>query len=60
MSLLTLLMFVIVAALVWWLLTTYLLPVLPEPFRTIVLVICVLIAILWLLSIVGIGPGLQL
>jgi hypothetical protein len=59
-GLVTLFVYLIVAALVWWLLTGYLLPLLPEPARTVVLVVVVLIAILFLLSIVGIGPGVNL
>ena len=54
MSLIGLLIFVIVIALVWWLVVTYLLPILPQPFRTIVIVILVLIVIVWLLSLIGI------
>ena len=60
MDIVTLLVYVVVAVLVWFLLTRYLLPLLPEPVRTIVLIVVVLIAILWLLSLVGIGPGVQL
>ena len=60
MDVVTLLVYVVVAVLVWFLLTRYLLPLLPEPARTIVLIVVVLIAILWLLSLVGIGPGVQL
>ena len=60
MDVVTLLVYVVVAVLVWFLLTRYLLPLLPEPARTIVLIVVVLIAILWLLSIVGIGPGIMI
>lgn len=60
MSLISLLVVIIVLALVWWLLTKYLIPLLPAPWGTIVLVICVIIAILILLGMVGIGPGIRL
>ncbi len=60
MDLISLLVLVIVLALVWYLLTRYLLPLLPEPFRTIVLVIVVLICIVFLLGMIGIGPGIRL
>lgn len=60
MDLVSLLITVVVLALVWYLLTTYVLPLLPSPFRTIVIVVLVLIAIVWLLALIGIGPGIQL
>jgi hypothetical protein len=59
MSLIGLLVFVIIIALVWWLLSVYILPHVPQPFRTIIIVILVLIAIFWLLSLIGIGPGIR-
>ena len=60
MSLISLLVVIVVLALVWWLLTKYLIPLLPAPWGTIVTVICVIIAILILLSFIGIGPGIRL
>ena len=60
MSLISLLIFIIVLALIFWLVTAYLLPILPQPFRTIVIVILVIIAIVWLLSIIGVGPSIHL
>ena len=60
MSLISLLVVIIVLALVWWLLTKYLIPALPAPWGTIIMVICVIIAILILLGLIGIGPGIQL
>jgi hypothetical protein len=59
MSLISLLIFVIVLALVWWLLTAYLLPDVPQPFRTIIIIILVIIVIFWLLGIIGIGLGIH-
>lgn len=53
--LISLLVFVIVAALIYWIVT--LLP-LPEPFRTLVLVIVLLILLLYALSFLGVwGTG---
>lgn len=47
----------LVFALVWWLFSTYVLPHVPDPFKTIIIVILVVALCLWLLSLVGIiGP----
>jgi hypothetical protein len=47
----------LVLALVWWLFSTYVLPRVPEPFRTVIIVVLVVAVCLWLLSLVGIlGP----
>ncbi len=57
MPLLNLIVILLVMALVWWLFSTYILPHVVEPFRTIIIVILVLAVCLWLLSLVGIvGP----
>jgi cell division protein FtsX len=60
MSLIGFIIFIVVLCLVWWLLTAYLLPHVPQPFRTIIIVVLVIIAIIWLLSIIGIGPGIHI
>jgi hypothetical protein len=60
MGLIELLVIVVVLALVFWLVRAYLLPLLPAPFGTIVLVILVIVAILLLLGLIGIGPGIRL
>ena len=60
MSLISLLILVIVAALVWWLLSVYILPHVAQPFRTIIIVILVLIAIVWLLNSIGVVSGLRI
>lgn len=60
MSLIGLLVWVIVLALVWWLLVTYILPHVPQPFRTIIIVVCVLILIFWLLSLIGVTDGIHI
>jgi len=38
--------------LVWWLFSTYVLPRVPEPFRTVIIVVLVVAVCLWLLSLV--------
>jgi hypothetical protein len=57
MSLISLIVVVIVVALVYWMAT--LLPI-PQPFKNIVLVLVILLAILWLLSAAGLISGLNL
>lgn len=49
----------LVMALVWWLFSTYILPRVPEPFKTIIVVVLVLFVCLWLLSLIGLVPGLR-
>jgi hypothetical protein len=46
----------LVLALVWWLFSTYVLPRVVEPFKTIIIVILVLAVCLWLLAMVGLMP----
>jgi hypothetical protein len=45
---------------VWWLVWNYLLPRIGEPFRTIVIVLMVLLVVVWLLSLIGIVPPVRL
>jgi heme A synthase len=52
--LISLLVFVIVAGLIWWLLS--MLPI-PDPFKKVVLVIFIVICIIYLLGFVGYMPG---
>lgn len=47
----------LVLALAWWLFSTYILPRVPEPFKTIIIVILVLAVICWLLSLIGVIPA---
>lgn len=54
MGLIDLLVIVLVLAIVFWLLTQYILPVVPEPWRRIIVVILALIVVLWLLSQIGV------
>lgn len=60
MGLIELLVLIIVLFLVGWLIFTYIVPRLPAPLGTIVVIICVVIAVLILLGAIGIGPGLRL
>lgn len=60
MSIISLLVLILVLFLVGWLIFTYIVPKLPAPFGTIVIIICVIIACLILLGAVGIGPGIKL
>lgn len=53
MPILQLIVVLLILALVWWLFSTYVLPRVPEPFKTIIIVILVVGVCLWLLSLVG-------
>lgn len=57
MSLISLLVVILVLVVIGWILFTYVFPRLPEPIRTIVIIICAIIAIVILLGFIGIGPG---
>ena len=60
MSILQIVVVLLVLALVWWLFNRYVLPHVVEPFRTIIIVVLALGAILWLLNLVGLlGSGLN-
>jgi hypothetical protein len=54
MSLISLLVIILVLILVFGLLVTYVVPLLPEPYRKIAMAIVALIVIIWLLSQAGI------
>jgi hypothetical protein len=56
MPIIQLLVVLIVLGVVWWLVQTYLLPHVAEPFRTLIVVLVVIVACLWLLSLVGLVP----
>jgi hypothetical protein len=60
MSLITLLVLIVVFVLVWWLLSTYVLPKVAEPGRTIIVIVFIVIVIVILLGLIGIGPGIKL
>lgn len=53
MSIIGIVVVLLVLALVWWLFSTYILPRVPEPFKTIIIVVLVLGVCLWLLNIAG-------
>jgi len=58
MSVIGIVVVLLVLALVWWLFSTYVLPRVPEPFKTIIIVVLVIAVCLWLLNLVGLfGPG---
>jgi len=57
MPLLQVIVMLLVLALVWWIFSSYVLPRVPEPFKTIIIIILALAVCLWLLSWVGVlGP----
>ena len=57
MPIIQIIVVLLVLALVWWLFNTYVMPRVPEPFKTIIIVVLVVAVCLWLLSLVGIlGP----
>ncbi len=60
MPVLTLIVYLLIFALVWWLFSTYILPHVVEPFRTIIIVVLVLAVIVWLLSLIGVVGPLRL
>lgn len=59
-TLISLLVTLVIFGLIWWLLQTYVLPKVAEPFGTIIIVILVLFVIFWLLSLIGVVPGVRL
>ena len=50
----------VVFGIVWYLVETYILPKVADPFNTIIRVGLVIIVVLWLLSLIGVGPGIGL
>jgi hypothetical protein len=57
MDLVSLLVTLVILGLVFWLITAYLIPLLPDPFGKVVLIILVIIIILFLLNMIGVLPG---
>lgn len=53
MSIIGIVVVLLVLALVWWLFSAYILPRVPEPFKTIIIVVLVLGVCLWLLNLAG-------
>ena len=50
----------VVFGLVWWLIEAYILPKVADPFNTIIRVGLVVVVVVWLLSLIGFGPGIGL
>jgi hypothetical protein len=48
----------VVLGLIWWLIQVYLLPIVAEPFRTLIIVVVVLAVIFYLMTLLG-GPSLH-
>ena len=48
----------IVFGLIWWLVETYILPKVADPFNTIIRVALIIVVVLWLLSLIGYGAGI--
>ena len=59
-SLISIVVVLVILGLVWWLFSTYILPRVAEPFRTIIIIVLVLALILWLLSLIGVVGPLRL
>ena len=57
--LISLLVTLVVFAIIFWLVKDYLAPLLPAPFGTLVIILLVIVAIIVLLGLVGIGPGIH-
>jgi hypothetical protein len=60
MPLLNIIVMLLVLSLVWWLFSTYVLPRVQEPFKTIIVVVLVMAVCLWLLSLIGVVGPLRL
>ena len=56
----TLILVALVLYAVWYVLSKFILPRIPEPFNTIIVVLFWLVVILVLLGLIGIGPGTSL
>ena len=48
----------VVLGIIWYLVETYILPKVADPFNTLIRVGMVILIILWLLSLIGFGPGI--
>ena len=59
MDLLTLLVSIIVIAVVFWLLSHYVVPMLPAPWGNVIIAVFALLVIIWLLNSVGVLPNLS-
>ena len=59
-ALIYVLLVLVVFGLVWWLIETYILPKVADPFNTIIRVGLIIVVVVWLLSLIGFGPGIGL
>lgn len=59
MTLISLLIIILILVVVFWLLSRYVVPALPDPIGKVVLAIVALLVILWLLSQTGLLPDLN-
>jgi hypothetical protein len=59
MSVIQIVIVLIVLEFVWWIFSRYVLPHVPEPFKTAIVIVLALAACLWLLSIAGLIPNLS-
>ena len=50
----------VIFGLAWLVFETYISPKIAEPFRTIIIVILAIFLIFWLLSLIGVVPGVRL
>lgn len=60
MGIIELIVLLVVLAVVWYFVKAYLIPKLPAPFGDIVTIVLVIVFCLFLLDLIGIGPGIQL
>lgn len=60
MDIVTLIIVIVVLIAVWILATKYLVPLLPEPWGKVAMIIIVLVAIFILLGFIGVVPGFRL
>lgn len=59
MPILHIIVVLVVLGIAWWIFSTYVLPHVAEPFRTIIIVLLALAIICWLLSLIGMLPPLR-
>jgi hypothetical protein len=60
MDIVSLIIALIVFAIIWWILATYILPRVADPFKTIIIILFWLVVIIFLLGLIGVGPGIRL
>lgn len=60
MDIIQIVIVLIILGIAFWVLQTYVLPAVADPFKTIIMVVLAIAVILWLLSLIGFGHGLHL